>query len=295
MSRFRINSIGTVHSPYKTREEAPHQGKDEIVEIGIDEEFTAGLKDIEQFTHLHVFYYLHESEGFTLLTGTPWGDTERGLFSTRSPDRPTPIGYAVVELIEKKGSILRVRGMDAIDGTPVIDIKPYLPALDARPQAGSGWLKTKQGGVTPRIYTWWTQVTWKKGKEGVLHDPEKRDVRVGCPPEFGGKPVFWSPQQLFVSSIEVCLLTTFLTMLAKKGFKVREYRSRAEGTAQLVDGTFRFTRVTLYPVATVGKSEDRAAILAVLRRAKEKCMVVQSTRIKVSMVPEIITESRDDD
>jgi tRNA-Thr(GGU) m(6)t(6)A37 methyltransferase TsaA len=295
MNRFRITPIGTVLSPYKTKDEAPHQGKDEIVEIEIDDAFSEGLKDVDQFTHLHIFYYLHESEGFSLLTRTPWDEKEHGLFATRSPNRPTPIGYAVVELIERKGNILKVKGLDAIDGTLVLDIKPYSPDIDARPEASKGWLSPEKEGFTPRVYTWKTQVTWKEGKEGVLHDTDKKSVRIGCPPDFGGKPVWWSPQQLFISSVEVCLLTTFLNMLAKRGYEIQAYCSRAEGKAQLVDGIFRFTEVALFPVVTLSNSNDRDAVLVMLQRAKEKCMVVQSSRITVSMTPELITEMSDGD
>ena len=135
--------IGIIHSPYKTRAEAPPQGRDEISEIEIMREFGEGLTDIEGFSHLHIFYWLHKSKGYTLSVNTPWDSKPHGLFATRTPNRPNPMGYSVVELIERKGNILKVKGLDAIEGTPVIDIKPYITEVDAKSHAKSGWIAGK--------------------------------------------------------------------------------------------------------------------------------------------------------
>lgn len=136
-----LKIIGVVHSPYKTTADAPFQGNDKISKIEISKEYEGGLKDIEGFTHLHVFYWLHKSKGFSLLVTTPWDAISHGLFTTRSPHRPNPIGHAVVELVEQKDNILSVRGLDAIEGTPIIDIKPYVKKLDAKTDAISGWIE----------------------------------------------------------------------------------------------------------------------------------------------------------
>ena len=136
-----LKIIGVVHSPYKTTADAPFQGNDKISKIEISKEYEGGLKDIEGFTHLHVFYWLHKSKGFSLLVTTPWDTIPHGLFTTRSPHRPNPIGHAVVELVEQKDNILSVRGLDAIEGTPVIDIKPYIKKLDVKTDAISGWIE----------------------------------------------------------------------------------------------------------------------------------------------------------
>ena len=134
-----LNIIGVVHSTYKTTKDAPFQGRDEFSEIEIDKDYIDGLKDIEGFSHLHVFYWLHESEDYSLIVKTPWDTKPHGLFTTRSPHRPNPIGYSVVELVEKKGNILKVKWLDAIEGTPIIDIKPYVKKLDSKTIAISGW------------------------------------------------------------------------------------------------------------------------------------------------------------
>ena len=136
-----LKIIGVVHSSYKTTADAPFQGNDKISKIEISKEYEGGLKDIEGFTHLHVFYWLHKSKGFSLLVTTPWDATSHGLFTTRSPHRPNPIGHAVVELVEQKDNILSVRGLDAIEGTPVMDIKPYIKKLDVKTDAISGWIE----------------------------------------------------------------------------------------------------------------------------------------------------------
>ena len=140
---FRLNPIGTIHSPYKAKKEAPHQGKKCVAEIEILREHEDGLKDINGFSHLHVIYWLHKSGSYSLSVNTPWDPEPRGMFATRAPNRPNPIGYSVVEIVEVSGNRLRVRGLDAIEGTPVIDIKPYIPLIDAKPQARTGWLEGK--------------------------------------------------------------------------------------------------------------------------------------------------------
>jgi tRNA-Thr(GGU) m(6)t(6)A37 methyltransferase TsaA len=140
MNCFRVKSIGIIHSPYKTKEQAPRQGGDDICEIEIFGEYEQGLEDIETFSHLHVFYWLHQAREHTLSVTTPWDDAPRGLFATRTPNRPNPLGHAVVQLLERRKNVLKVRGGDAIDGTPVVDIKPYIPRLDARTDATKGWL-----------------------------------------------------------------------------------------------------------------------------------------------------------
>jgi tRNA-Thr(GGU) m(6)t(6)A37 methyltransferase TsaA len=139
---MKVEFIGVVRSPYRTRSSAPCQGG-EVSEIEISKEYEEGLKDIEGFSHLHVIYWLHESVGFTLSVKTPWDSREHGLFATRSPHRPNPIGYSVVEVLGRKGNVIRVRGLDAINGTKIIDIKPYIPHLDLKTGANSGWTRGK--------------------------------------------------------------------------------------------------------------------------------------------------------
>ena len=138
-----LNVIGFVHSLYKKTSDVPFQGKNEISEIEFDRDYLEGLQDIEGFTHLHVLYWLHKSTDFSLLVKTPWDTIPHGVFTTRSPNRPNPIGHAIVELIDRKHNKIIVKGLDAIEGTPVIDIKPYVKRLDIKDNVFSGWLEQK--------------------------------------------------------------------------------------------------------------------------------------------------------
>ena len=141
--KLKLEPIGIVHSPYKNRYEAPPQGGEKVSEIVVFDEYERGLKDIEGFSHLHILYYLHKSRGYSLSVKTPWDSELHGLFATRSPHRPSPIGYSVVQLIERKMCVLKVKGLDAIEGTLILDIKPYIPKIDSKPNAKVGWLENK--------------------------------------------------------------------------------------------------------------------------------------------------------
>ncbi|UCB59217.1 MAG: tRNA (N6-threonylcarbamoyladenosine(37)-N6)-methyltransferase TrmO [Thermoplasmatales archaeon] len=137
--QVELKIIGIIHSPFKILEQAPRQGIYKLSEIEIYEEYQEGLKDIDSFTHLHIFYWLHKSKGFKLIVKTPWDDKPHGVFTTRSPYHPNPLAYSVVELVERKNNILKVKGLEAIEGTPVIDIKPYIKKIDQKKNVISGW------------------------------------------------------------------------------------------------------------------------------------------------------------
>ena len=137
--QVKLKVIGVIHSPYKRVKEAPRQGTGDISEIEIFKEYEQGLTDISDFTHLHVFYWLHKSKSYKLMVNTPWDYRSHGVFTTRSPHHPNPLAYTVVTLLERNENILRVTGLEAIEGTPVIDIKPYIKKLDLKEDAISGW------------------------------------------------------------------------------------------------------------------------------------------------------------
>jgi tRNA-Thr(GGU) m(6)t(6)A37 methyltransferase TsaA len=133
----KFKPIGIIHTPYKTREDAPHQGftKDEISEIEVFQEYENGLTGIERFNKLFIIYCLHRSEQppedlmvrpFSSPHDNEKRDPPRGVFTTCAPVRPNPLALTLVELIERKGNILKVKGMDAIDGSPLLDIKPFI-------------------------------------------------------------------------------------------------------------------------------------------------------------------------
>ena len=146
---FKLKPIGIVHSLFKktddiqTKKYSNAHGFDFVQgELEIFKEFEDGLKDTEGFSHLIVLFSFHKSEGYRLHTMPFLDETLRGIFSTRSPHRPNPIGLTVVKVIERRGNILKVSGVDMIDGTPILDIKPYTPR-DQKSPLQLGWLEDK--------------------------------------------------------------------------------------------------------------------------------------------------------
>ena len=139
---FTPRPIGFVRSPYKTTAEVPkglgakHEAEGTLE---ILPEFEAGLTDIEGISHLFVLWEFDRAQGFELLGTPPCDDRPHGVFATRSPYRPNPIGLTVVELLRREGPRLQVRGVDMLDGTPILDLKPYLSSIP--PEAlRRGWL-----------------------------------------------------------------------------------------------------------------------------------------------------------
>lgn len=137
----RLTQIGIVRSPYKDRADAPFQGKhrDDESTLEILEDFEQALLDIEKCSHLIVLYWQDRADRSVLQTRTPWGPEVHGVFATRSPNRPNPIGLCVVELLKREGRSLRVKGMDALDGSSLVDIKPYSSGIDSVEGASIGW------------------------------------------------------------------------------------------------------------------------------------------------------------
>jgi tRNA-Thr(GGU) m(6)t(6)A37 methyltransferase TsaA len=136
--------IGVIHSPYGEKKEAPFQGRHDMAPCTIEvfEPYEPGLLDIDTCSHLFVLYWQDKSDRKILQSKTPWGPDVHGVFATRSPNRPNPVGLCVVDLIERKGRYLEVKGLDALNGSPLIDIKPYAAGIDAFPDAGIGWSKS---------------------------------------------------------------------------------------------------------------------------------------------------------
>jgi len=136
-----LEQIGLIHSPYTDRGEAPRQGghRDEVSTIEIFEDFEPALLDVESCTHLIVLYWQDRGNRGVLQSPTPWGPQSHGVFATRSPNRPNPIGICMVEVLERDGCLLKVSGLDALDGSPLIDIKPYSASIDSIPDARIGW------------------------------------------------------------------------------------------------------------------------------------------------------------
>ena len=141
----KLKPIGIIHSPYKNREGMPIQptgaaGVSGTIEVF--DEYRAGLKDLDGFSHIILLYLFHLSEGFKLEV-VPFMDTSpRGLFATRAPRRPNHIGLSVVRLDRIEDGLIHIQDVDILEGTPLIDIKPYVPEFDS-PQGDvrTGWLE----------------------------------------------------------------------------------------------------------------------------------------------------------
>ncbi|RLG40287.1 MAG: tRNA (N6-threonylcarbamoyladenosine(37)-N6)-methyltransferase TrmO [Thermoproteota archaeon] len=143
---IRYRPIGIIHSPFKDVRGMPIQptgAKGIFGTVEVFPEFCEGLKDIEGFSHIILVYHFHRSKGYSLLVKPFVDDQKRGVFATRAPRRPNPIGISVVRLVRVEGCTLHVEGVDILDGTPLLDIKPYVPEFDARNNVRIGWLEEK--------------------------------------------------------------------------------------------------------------------------------------------------------
>lgn len=143
MDTIQYHPIGRITSPFKDNVGVPRQaiGASEVrATIEVFDEFSAGLKDLEGFSHIVVVFHLHRVASPSLVAHPPWDGKEHGVFATRSPYRPNPIGLSIVQLERIDRNILHISGVDMMDGTPVLDIKPYIPALNPAGQVRVGWL-----------------------------------------------------------------------------------------------------------------------------------------------------------
>lgn len=139
---FSFRPIGFVHSRYTATAQIPKGPGAEHSAEGVLEllpEFEPGLTDIEGFSHLYVLWVFDRAEGHDLLSVPPTDDRAHGVFATRAPRRPNPIGLTVVRLLRREGNRLFVRGLDMLDGTPIVDLKPYLSSIPSG-EIKRGWL-----------------------------------------------------------------------------------------------------------------------------------------------------------
>jgi len=142
--------IGVIHSPFRDQEGMPIQPAGAQRTPGwveINDDYVGGLRNLEGFSHIILLYHFHLSDGYDLEL-TPFLDNaKRGLFATRAPRRPNPIGLSIVRLVGIEGKTIKIEDIDVVDGTPLLDIKPYIPAFDVITDATSGWVQGKEGRV----------------------------------------------------------------------------------------------------------------------------------------------------
>lgn len=144
INEYTIKPIGKIKTLFKDKVSAPVQGvftNGSSGTVEIFEEYESGLKDLDGFSHIYLIYVFDRAGKIELIRKPFLDDTPRGLFSTRHPCRPNSIGITIVRLISRKGRFLEVEGIDVLDETPLIDIKPYIRRFDSFPEASEGWLE----------------------------------------------------------------------------------------------------------------------------------------------------------
>lgn len=149
---MELRPIGAIHTPYATKEEAPIQGNfcpEGEGRVEVFPEYAAGLKDIEGFSHLFLLYLFDRAGEVELVRPTFLDDEAHGVFACRHPCRPNGIGLTAVRLLAREGNALRVGGVDVLDGTPLLDIKPYVRRFDCFPEASEGWLANREERPKP--------------------------------------------------------------------------------------------------------------------------------------------------
>ena len=144
LSEIKYKPIGIIHSPFKEPKGTPIQptaAKGIKATVKVFQEYIEGLKDIEGFSHIFLIYHFHLSKKTTLLAKPFMDDKVHGIFAIRGPSRPNPIGISIVRLLSVNDNILKVQDVDIVDGTPLLDIKPYVPKFDVRENSKIGWLE----------------------------------------------------------------------------------------------------------------------------------------------------------
>ena len=149
MTEYTFKPIGVIKTPFTEKEGTPIQGgihPESKGKVEVYREYAEGLLDLGGFSHIILLYVFHKSKGYNLKQKPFLDDKEHGVFAIRSPKRPNPIGLTVVRLEKIEGNILTVSGVDMLDGTPLLDIKPYIPDFDPRKKVSIGWLEGKITG-----------------------------------------------------------------------------------------------------------------------------------------------------
>ena len=145
---MEFQPIGVIHTPFEDAEGMPIQPSGAAGIRGTVEvlpEFEEGLRDLGGFSHVTLIYHFHRAEGHRLVV-VPFMDSEpRGVFATRAPTRPNPIGLSTVRLVAVRRNVLEIEGVDMLDGTPLLDIKPYVPEFDGKADVRIGWLAGARG------------------------------------------------------------------------------------------------------------------------------------------------------
>jgi len=142
---FMLHPIGTIHSPFREKAQTPIQSSRTQAKgvVEVFREYADGLQDLEGFSHIYLFYVFHQSSGYSLIVKPFLDDRLHGVFATRYPERPNPLGMSIVRLPARRDNLLEIEGVDMLEGTPLLDIKPYVPEFDIRTGTADGWYETR--------------------------------------------------------------------------------------------------------------------------------------------------------
>jgi tRNA (adenine37-N6)-methyltransferase len=142
---FIMRPIGVIHSPFNDPSQTPIQScrSQALGQISVFPKYVEGLKDLEGFSHIFILYVFHLSRGYKMLVKPFLDDTAHGLFTTRYPFRPNPLGISVVRILSIHDEVIEIGEVDVLDGTPLLDIKPYVEEFDIRTGTRSGWYETR--------------------------------------------------------------------------------------------------------------------------------------------------------
>ncbi len=150
---MNIKPIGVIHTQYKTKEECPIQpcfSSSPVGRVEVFREYAAGLKDVETFSHIYLLYHLDRAGAVKLVRQTFLDDEPHGIFASRHPCRPSGIGMSIVRLVRREENVLVIEHPDMLDGTPLLDIKPYVPKFDRIDSASEGWAAGKKWRPKPQ-------------------------------------------------------------------------------------------------------------------------------------------------
>lgn len=140
----------------------------------------------------------------------------------------------------------------------------------------------------PVQYKYKTNLFWSSEKKGIIQSNGKPEIKVACPPEFGGHPNIWSPEDFFLGSVEICTMTTFLWFTNKEQLNFKYYKSEATGTVELIDRVFQFSTIKLIVKVGVFSEEDRIRVEKILKKVERACLITNSIKTNVCIEPEII-------
>lgn len=143
--------------------------------------------------------------------------------------------------------------------------------------------------VKYKSFEYTANVVWSGDRSGELSSPDKPELTVSAPPEFKGRPGLWTPEDLFVASVNLCTMTTFLALAERRGLRLRSYAAEASGLLEFTEGGYRFTKITVRPLIGLESKSDEADAGRLMHDAHDKCLIANSIRTEVEILPTFIT------